>query len=244
MGFNTPTALMAMQGAGVVSSAVGGYYAANAQKGTLETQAYVTDRQADLARVNAQLSESQAQVTLLAGQRQEQNVMLKTAQLKSTQRASMAARGVDLGSTTPVAILTTTDLMGRADVDAVHTNAVRQAWGYRTQATNYTNDALMLNAKATGMRATADGVSPGMTAFNSLLTGAAGMASSYFMMNKVGAFKETPSVSSKDSVSGFKSSLTPGIDITNANPLSTSGITNLFGFQPLSLNPVKFNFKD
>jgi hypothetical protein len=116
----------------------------------------------------------------LAGNKQASSILLKGGQMKSTQRANMAANGVDLGSDTAVNILTTTDAMSRIDADTVVANAVRQAWGYRTQATNYTNDA---NIK----RATADAINPNQVALATFLDGAGKVASSWYSLNKVGA---------------------------------------------------------
>ena len=97
--------------------------------------------------VNADLSEQQGEAALLSGQRSEQNVMLKGAQLKGTQQSSMAANGVDLGSDLATRILTSTDVMTQTDVNALQLNATRAAWGYRVQATNYLNEGRTATAQ-------------------------------------------------------------------------------------------------
>jgi activator of 2-hydroxyglutaryl-CoA dehydratase len=158
---------------GAIGSAFGSYYQAKAQRAQLRLQA-------DLSRINARVAESAAQSTLLAGQRQEQGVRMRTAQLKSRQRATMAARGIDLGSDTAVNILTGTDVMGEIDANTVAANAVRAAWGYRTEGTNSQIAASMSEANARG-------VSPGASAATSLLGNAGSVASTYYSLNKVGA---------------------------------------------------------
>ena len=50
---------------------------------------------------------------------------------------------------------------------------MRTAWGMRTQATNYQNEAL-------AARATAGAINPGMSAASSLLTSAGHVASSWY----------------------------------------------------------------
>jgi hypothetical protein len=162
------------------------------------------DLKATISGINARLAETAAQSTLLTGQRQEQGQRLKTAQLKSTQRNQMAARGIDLGSDTATNILTTTDVMGEIDANTIEANAVRAAWGYRTEGVNYQIDAAM--ATANGNMAVANAranaaanmsgapstsysrVSTGAAMASSLLGAATNVASTYYSMNKAGAF--------------------------------------------------------
>jgi len=158
------------QGAGMLASA-------NAAKNSAASTQIQLNFQADMAKINERLNESNAQTSLLAGQRQEQNVRLRTAQLKSTQRASMAANGIDLGSDTALNVLTTTDYMGEVDALQTATNAVRQAWGYRTNAQNFASEAAM-------KRASASGIDPNSSYMTSLLGNAGTVATNWYMMNK------------------------------------------------------------
>lgn len=171
-------ASIGMQAAGALTSAVGSYYGAKTQKSNLNTQAAMAD-------LNARMAETSAETELMRGQRMEQGAMLRTAQIKSSQRASMAANGVDLGSDTAVNVLTSTDTMGQIDANTIAANAVRSAWGYRTQATNYQNQALI-------QRASASSINPGMSAMSSLLGSAGQVASSWYSMNKAGALTADP----------------------------------------------------
>ena len=164
---------LAMMGAGAASSALGAYHSAQAQKTALGSQA-------DLADINARMSESAAQQTLLTGQREEQKSRIATANLKGTQRASLAANGVDLGVGSAAQILTSTDVLGEIDANTIQANAVRSAWGYRTQGVNQSNQALV-------SRASAGGINPGSAATSSLLGSAGSVASTWYSMNKAGA---------------------------------------------------------
>jgi hypothetical protein len=85
-------------GAGALTSAMGAKSKAESQKMALEGQAYMDD-------INARLSELSAQSALLAGQRQEGSIYLKRGQVKSSQRAALAANGIDLTSQTAINIL-------------------------------------------------------------------------------------------------------------------------------------------
>ncbi len=167
-----------MMGVGAVSSTVGAYYSAAGQKSSLGFAASIAD-------LNARAAEQGAQVTLQAGERQYQSSRLGTAALKGKQRAGLAANGVDLGVGSAADILTTTDFMGEIDANTIQANAVRQAWGYRTQATAYENEALM-------KRASASAINPGMAAFTTMLTEGSKVAGAYAGFSKAGAFDKSP----------------------------------------------------
>lgn len=161
---------------GAVSSALGAYAAVQGQKSALKTRAVLAD-------INATTAERSAQAALQAGQHEEQRSMLATANLKSTQQASFAANGVDLGEGSAARTLTSTDVMGAIDKNTIAANAVRQAWGYRTQAVNSTIEGTM-------DRSAAGALSPGMGATTSLLNSAGGVASNWYQLNKAGAFTQ------------------------------------------------------
>lgn len=162
---------------GAASSAIGSYYSAKTQKINLQTQAYVAD-------TNARIAELGAQSALNQGQQQVGALTLKAGQLKSSQRAAMAANGIDLGVGNAAEIQASTDVMKEIDANTLTANAVRSAWGYRTQAVNFENEALT-------KRATAGAISPFGSAAGSLLGSAASVAGSWYSLNKSGALKGT-----------------------------------------------------
>jgi hypothetical protein len=146
-------------------SAVGSYYDAQSRRSRMAFQA----RMADL---NSQLEEKSAQAALRQGEMQAGALSLKAGQIKSSQRARLAANGVDLGVGSAAEQLATTDVMKEIDMNTIQSNALATAWGHRIQATNFDNEALMA-------RAGADSISPGMSAATSLL-GSAGHVASYW----------------------------------------------------------------
>lgn len=162
---------------GVGTSALGALGSANAAQGSSEITQIQLGFQADMAKINEQLNGTNAQETLLVGERQEQNVRLNTSRLKHTQRASMAANGIDLGSDTAAQILSSTDLMGEIDAQQVKSNAVRSAWGYRTTGSNFAAEAAM-------KRAGASGIDPGSAFTSSLLSGAGQVAMNWYTAKK------------------------------------------------------------
>lgn len=157
---------LTLQAAGMGMKAIGAYGTAQSNKSALGFQAAVDD-------LNAASSERSAESALAAGQFQEQNALLRSAQLKSTQRANLASSGVDLGVGSALNVLNSTDYMGQVDASTIAANAVKQAWGYRSQATNFENEAI-------AKRATAKGVNPWVDAATSLLGGAGNVASSWY----------------------------------------------------------------
>lgn len=172
-----PNTSLALQGGGAGIATVGSYFSALGQKSTLNTSA-------NLADINSQMSEEEAQQALVAGQRNEQSIDLAGAQMKSSQRASMAANGVDLGVGSALNVQDSTDYLTQAKANVANANAVRTAFGYRTAAVNSGNQALL-------DRTQAGNVSPFPNAFTTLLTGASSIATSRYQLGKSGAL-DTP----------------------------------------------------
>lgn len=212
MGFSSSqlaSASLIGQIGGGVTSAIGSYYSAATQKATLQGQAAVADANARIADanasavrttagVNARIAELGAQSVLLQGQQQVGALTLKAGQLKSSQRASLAANGVDLGSGNAAEIQASTDIMSEIDRNTLEANAVRSAWGYRAQATNFENEAITAQsngwayrADAANKRTTSGAISPFGSAAGSLLGSASSVAGSWYSLNKVKALNGT-----------------------------------------------------
>ena len=172
------TAALTTQGIGGVGQAFGAYYQAQGQKTALKLQAR-------MAEINAQIAQGQARDALMRGERQEQGSRMQAAQLKSSQRAAMAASGIDLGSETSAAILTSTDYLSEMEANTIKANALREAWGYRMEAVGRRGEAGMA-------RATARGISPVGEGLTSLLTSASSVAGNYATFSSLGAFGKPP----------------------------------------------------
>lgn len=168
-----PAASFGAQAAGAAMSTVGSYYSAKSQQANLNLQASLAD-------TNAKIAELGAQSALAQGAKEEQKSRLQTAQLKSSQRTAMAANGIDLGEGSAAQVLTSTDLMGEIDANTIKANAARSAWGYRTQAVDYQNQATM-------SRAAASTISPVGSMASSLLGSAGSLSQSWYQFNQSGA---------------------------------------------------------
>lgn len=180
MGFSSSqlaTASMVGQIGGAVGGAIGSYYSTNAQKTALEGQA-------ELAKINARIAELGAQSVMAQGQQQVGALTLKAGQVKSSQRAAMAANGIDLGVGSAAEIQASTDIIKEIDANTITANAVRSAWGYKTQGVNMQNDALMRQAAAGSLN-------PAGSVASSLLGSAGSVAGSWYSLNKSGALKGT-----------------------------------------------------
>ena len=105
------------------------------------TQQQVLGYEAAIASNNQSTATYQAQQEQIIGAQQEQVQRLKTASMFSSQRAQMAANGVDLGQGSANEVLTSTEMMGEKDALTIRDNAARREWAYRTQAQNYGSEA-------------------------------------------------------------------------------------------------------
>ncbi|MGL4351350.1 MAG: virion core protein, T7 gp14 family [Plesiomonas shigelloides] len=160
------SAAQGMQIAGTVAGAYGAYNQSKATKQSLEYQSAV-------ARNNAEYSESQARDAIRRGQVAENDVRRRTAQLEGSQRARLAANGIDLGEGSALNILMDTAFFGENDALNVRDNSNREATAFRTQASNQIGNANLMDARA-GME------SPMGAAATTLLTGAGAVASSWY----------------------------------------------------------------
>ena len=183
-------ASLIMSVGGLFSSAIGGFFSAKTQKYQLKSQAIIAD-------TNARIAELGAQSALAQGEHQINDLTLQAGQLKSKQRVALAANGVDLGEGSAAEIQASTEIMKEVDKNTLQANAIRNAWGYRMQGTNFTNEALTARNAAGAM-------SPMMTGFNTLLGGAGGVASNWYMMNKAGAMGGSASAGSTGAIGGGK----------------------------------------
>lgn len=168
---------LAMGAASAGMQTVGSYYSSLSEKRNLKLQAA-------LAETNAKIADSNARNALYAGEKQEQQSRLESAQLKSRQRVGYASGGVDLSSDTAVATLTSTDVLGEIDANQIKANALRGAWGHRMEGVG-------LRSQASMYRATAGAINPGLSAATTLLASGTQVASKYYDMKSSGALDES-----------------------------------------------------
>lgn len=204
MGFNATQLAgvsMASQIGGAATSGIGSYFGAATQQSNLqgsaavaEANARINDTNMRIADVHSRIAELGAQSTLRQGEREVGKLTMRAGQLKSRQRVAMAANGIDLGSANARDIRESTDLMKEVDVSTLESNAMRSAWGYRTEAmnariqkTNIGTQSMNLRNQALASRAEGSVISPIGGATSSLLGSAGNVANSWYRFRKEGA---------------------------------------------------------
>lgn len=158
--------VLALTVAGVGMQAFGAMRQSQSQKEMYKYQAGVD-------RNNQTIANWQAEDALARGERAEMDVRRKTAMLKGSQRASMAARGLDISEGSALNILSDTDWMGEQDALTVRENSKREAWAYQNQARGYGSSANMMSARS-------DAESPLLAGASSLLSNAAPVAGKWY----------------------------------------------------------------
>ncbi len=172
---------------GAVTGAIGSYYAAQSQKAQLESQASSMRFQADISQLNAVQAEFTAQQILRAGQQKQGQIGLRAGKIKSSQRASLAARGIDLGVGSAVETIATTDLMKEIDMLTVNSETVRSAEAARLQRQNYMTQAALQDVSAENVMASSRTISPSLAATSSLLGSAGSVANAWYQDRKLAA---------------------------------------------------------
>lgn len=120
-----------LSGAGGIMSAMGTF-----------TQARMAKQ---AAQQNQQLAGYAADDAQRRGSLELYKVQRNASQVKGAQRASMAARGLDLTEGSPLDILTDTDYFGKLDENTVKDNTAKEIYGFRTQGANYGAQASAIN---------------------------------------------------------------------------------------------------
>lgn len=166
-------AVTALSGA---ASAYGSYQQGQAAQAQANYQAAV-------ARNNQILAEREAQAALVRGEREQEAVRLKAANLKGRQLAALAGAGVVVGSGGANQIVADTAMFSKFDQLTIRSNAEREALGYRTQGMNFAAEADL--AKARGQTAkSASMLEAGTTA----LTTAGSVAGKWYGYKNAGVF--------------------------------------------------------
>ena len=154
-----------MGAGGAVAGGIGSFFSALGQKNALNFQ--------------AQMDDANALHAASAGTDQASQILQRGGQMMATQKASMAANGVELGDGSAAQVVASTDTMSQVDANTTVNNAMQQAFSYQ--------------ADATSKRAAAGAISPAMAGFGTLLTGASSVAAQW-AMGQTGIKKPAPGV--------------------------------------------------
>jgi superfamily II RNA helicase len=138
-GLNNLFAMSQLIGAGGNMASSFGQASASRAQGNYERQIMET---------NSRLAEFQAEDAMKRGDKASVNIKDQTKRLIGSQRVAMAAQGLDLSSGDPLAIQEETAAIGAEDAMTARNNAWREAWGYKTQALDYSGRGKMAQVTA------------------------------------------------------------------------------------------------
>lgn len=125
-----------------------------------EAQASATEAgfERAVALSNARVARQAAKDTTIAGHEAEEAYLNRVKGLTGTQRATFGANGVEQ-SGTALDVMAESAGQGAADASRIRSNAIREAWGYETEAQN--QDARASFAKYAGKAAKRGGILTG-----------------------------------------------------------------------------------
>ncbi len=135
-----------------IGSGASAFYAAESKKSALEFQA-------DMAQINARIAEHQAQDIMDVAKKEAGNVSMRAGKVKSAQKVSQAARGVQIGVGNAAEEIATTDLMKEIDMLTINSNAVNQAAAVRMQKVGFSNQAVIDRSSAGSISSLGNGLS-------------------------------------------------------------------------------------
>ena len=156
---------------GTVTGLIGNIAASNRQKYEAESAGLTLEHQEDMAAINADMLEMEAQQVFRAYNRQ---IMTKTmaAGLKTgTLKTSFASRGVQLGYGSVANVFASDAVMKELDKITMNSNRVRAANQMRTRGVQADIRSDMLGVSASNMFATASTVSPFLNMTSTLMSG-------------------------------------------------------------------------
>lgn len=124
-----------------------------------QTQKKIAENNAEVAEINAADAKRRGELEAQKAHRQGQ-------QLLGQQRASYAARGLDLGEGTVGDVIDQTDFFSQVDESTARNNAAKEAWAIKRGGMN--------------QQMQADATNPGLALTGSLLSGAGSVASKWY----------------------------------------------------------------
>ncbi len=158
--------------------------------------------QAQVARNNAQIAQQNANASMAAGAQKVQMEGMKNAAKMGAVKAAQAANGVDVNTGSNVDVQVGERQIGDLDEQQTQHNAQLQAYGYRTQASNFQAEAGLDQARA-------DQAIPG-----SILSAGGGLLSSASGINFKWGSGGSPSSSASNSYSDYNQTGLPGNVVT------------------------------
>lgn len=179
MGFDPGTLAIASLAAGALSTGVSAIGAAQQASATAAADRY----QAQVALNNQKIAGQYAAQATADGENQVAAKQQQTAQMIGSERAAMAANGVELDNGSALRIQGDTAKLGEVDALTIRNNAARAAYGYELQGVSYGQQAALDESAAS------NAVSAGsLNAFSSIVGGASSLADKWSKYQQNGVF--------------------------------------------------------
>jgi hypothetical protein len=166
--FGMSATTVALLAASAVVAGTSAYMQADASKKQADYQAKVNDNNAIIEGYNRSAALQKGESDAIDAQRNQ-------AATLSSQRAALAANGVDMTSGSAIDLFASTKFLGKSDVNNIQSNAAREAWGYDVAANNERSSSQLERWKSAN---TNPALQAGMSAGSTLLSGAATYGSS------------------------------------------------------------------
>jgi hypothetical protein len=157
---------------GAASKFIGSKYQAKAQQSSMAYQSQLAD-------INQQNLNLQADSIRLAGERQIGQVTRRAGDIKGLQRARLGASGIAMDSQSALDVMNRSDILKEIDAIEILKNAVAKEGATRMGATNY---AMSSNTYATA----ASNINPNRGALGGLMADASTVASQWYYLKKSG----------------------------------------------------------
>ena len=94
-------------------------------------------------RQNAMLARKQAEDAVKRGETNSMEAYSKGRSMLGSQRAAMAAQGIDINYGSAMDVQVDTSIATSMDMMMIRNNAAREAWGFNVQASDYENQAYL-----------------------------------------------------------------------------------------------------
>lgn len=171
----------ALPAIGLMSTALGaGVSAMGAIQGA-QSQAAMYQYQSGVAALNEKIAKQNADYAVHVGEMEAQRAGMATRAKVGETLAAQGAGGLAVGSGSQGRVVDSELQLGQFDEATIRNKALRTAYGYEVEATKYGAEVQMDQAAASGAKAGGY-----LSAFGSLLGGAAGVSSKWMQATQAG----------------------------------------------------------
>lgn len=155
-GFTLTALSLLLAGAGTATSAYGQVKQGRAAKQQGQAQQGAAESEAQLSDYNASVADLQAIDAEQRGEEEASRYRAGVRGIVGEQRTGFAASGVEAGSGSALDVQADAAFLGELDALTVKTNAAREAWGYKVQATDLRKRAEIQRKEGAFARASGD----------------------------------------------------------------------------------------